>query len=204
MYEVKHGYTFTELQSIAWACNRTAWTYGGDYLDRYDAAWGAVVEHLLTAEHRPDRHELISVGQMAVRDLVRADRRHHGVPANDPYSEYGSGKHFNRYWSQRNTPSHEDRVVDALALRQIWPRLKGWHRQSVTVYAATGDLGLAAEAEGLVRQQFVLRLNYARRAFRALWHEGERPSAMWKQDGKRRPDVAARHAASRAEKKGGS
>lgn len=187
---VMHGYSLTDLHNLANVACHTCFTKGGDARDRHDAAWFAIVEHLLTAGEAPDEFDLVRSGQNAVRDLVRADVRHRGGKANDRYDGLQAAPRFAAYWMTRNTPSPEDRVVDAITLQQIWPTLTEAHRRALSVYAATADLGLAATAHEMQRQAFVLRLNAARRKFRALWHEGERPSRMWKQDGKKRPDRA--------------
>ncbi len=189
MNPVIHGYTMTDIHLTAQLAANTSWARGGDYLDRFEAAWHAIVEELLTATDRPDRHYLVAVGQVATRDDVRAEMRHRGARADDRTSGYEVGKNFNRYWWQRHTVSPENQIVDATALRQIWPRLTPQQRNDLTMYATTGDLGRAAEAAGLDRQAFVLRLNKARRAFRALWHEGETPSHMWRQDRGDRPHL---------------
>lgn len=191
---VIHGYTMADIHRMAQLAANTSWARGGDYIDRFEAAWHAIVEALLTSVEVPDRHALVAVGQVGTRDDVRAEMRHRGANADDRSSGYGVGKNFNRYWWQRHTVSPEARVVDAVALQQIWPRLTGQQRRDLLLYATTGDLGAAAEAAGMQRQAYVLALNRARRAFRRLWHEGETPSRMWRQDGRKNPETARRWA----------
>lgn len=200
MDAVIHGYTMADIHRIAQLAANTSWSRGGDYLDRFEAAWHAIVEELLTADSLPDRHALVTVGQVATRDDVRAEMRHRGANADDRSSGYGVGKNFNRYWWQRHTVSPEAQIVDQVALRQIWPRLTPLQRRDLLLYATTGNLGTAAKAAGMQRQAYVLALNRARRAFRRLWHEGEPPSRMWRQDGRKNPETARRWAAYRAQR----
>ncbi len=182
MDPVIHGYTMADIHHTAQLAANTTWARGGDYVDRFEAAWHAIVEALVTSTEPPSRHDLVGVGQVATRDMVRAELRHRGANADDLSAGWGAARNFNRFWWQRNTIGPESAVVDALALRQIWPRLSRQHRNDLILYATTGDLGVAAAAVGVTRQAFVLRLNAARRAFRVLWHEGEMPSRMWRQD----------------------
>lgn len=203
---VLHGYTFTDLHLAAQLAANTCWTRGADYIDRFDAAWFAIAEALAASTEPISRHDLVSIGQVAVRDEVRAHMRHRGARPDDLTSGYEVAKNFNRFWCQRNTASPEAQVVDSTALRHIWPRLSQQHRDTITTYALVdGDYRKAAAAAGTSVHNFCGRLNKARVAFRALWHEGEAPSAMWRQDCGPRPErwrnacgtnaAAARHRA---------
>lgn len=189
MVPVVGGYTMADIHRMAQLAANTSWSRGGDYIDRFEAAWHAIVEELLTSAEPPNRHALVAIGQVATRDDVRAEMRHRGAHPDDRTSGYGVGKNFNRYWWQRNTASPESQVVDATALRQIWPHLSEFHRQTITTYALVdGDYAKAAAAAGTTVHNFRGRLNNARRAFRALWHDGETPSLMWRQDCGPRPE----------------
>lgn len=188
-YAVLHGYTFADLHLTAQLAANTSWTRGCDYIDRFDAAWHAIAEALASSPGPIDRHDLVAIGQSAVRNEVRADMRHKGARPDDLTSGYGVAKNFNRYWSSRNTASPETQIVDRTSLRQIWPHLSEFHRETITTYALVdGDYGKAAAAAGTTVHNFRNRLNNARRAFRVLWHDGETPSLMWRQDCKPRPE----------------
>jgi hypothetical protein len=97
---------------------------------------------------------------------------------------------FARYWFTfgRNTTGPEERIVERIALAQIWDALPEQHRQLIAALAIHDDYGKAAASLGKVRGTYVSQLANARRAFRELWHEGETP--VWGIDRRRNPDAA--------------
>jgi hypothetical protein len=76
----------------------------------------------------------------------------------------------------------EDRVIERIALAQIWPCLRPAHREALLALAAHGDYGLAARALGKPYSTFKADISRARREFLKLWHEGEAPSRPWVRD----------------------
>jgi hypothetical protein len=70
----------------------------------------------------------------------------------------------------RVTPGPEERVVDRVAVAQIWPRLRPLHQQVPAALAAHEDYGRAAAALGKSRKTFTTQVGQARRAFLDLWH----------------------------------
>jgi hypothetical protein len=91
---------------------------------------------------------------------------------------------FVRYWTSASAPahSHEDHIVDRLALAQIWTALKPAHRQVLTALAEHEDRRRAERSLNMDPPAFTRALGRARRAFLALWHEGETPSQLWGYD----------------------
>ncbi|MER7213159.1 hypothetical protein ABT340_39365 [Streptosporangium sp. NPDC000239] len=205
VHTLRYGYNLADLQRLTrFSMGRT---FGGslDYHTRHEVAWSAITEALYAADQPPEPGELIAAGQAAIAEHLRIDMRHHGRSL-----RYTSGQapRFAAYWTGlgRGTPSPEERVVDATALWQIWPRLTDRQREALLALAAHDDYRAAAEALGVTPATFRVLVSKARRTFFALWHEGEQPSRVWGTDrrvgsyadpsegGKRRPvtRVAAR------------
>ena len=189
--EVGHGYTMADLHKIARIAASTASAQAMDYADRVDTAFSAVAEALLTAEEPPGERELICVGRAAVNDLLTQELRHHGT-APDSDTPGRTRPAFERYWwwAARRTPSHEDRIVEEIALRQIWQQLRPGDRRALVALAVWEDYAAAARARGVVYQTLHSQIRHGRRTFLRLWHEGETPSALWGRDRRRwRQDV---------------
>ena len=72
--------------------------------------------------------------------------------------------------------------MDRIALAQIWTALTPTHRQVLTAMAEHDDRRQAERAVNMDAVTFTRTLGRARRAFFALWHEGETPSRMWGYD----------------------
>jgi DNA-directed RNA polymerase specialized sigma24 family protein len=200
-----HGYTLHDLHHLArHAVHTDRWHRAGDIEDRFDAAWHAIVEQLLTAKEPPTRNDLLWAGRQGCDDEVRQQQRAHGYNHHLPGT--GTRPRFESYWftASAHTHSPENGVVERHALRQIWPRLTPRQRQALTALAACGDYQLAAAHLGVTEGTFQVLISRARRRFLQLWHEGERPSRMWGTDrrvGSRTAGVPAatkRRAATRA------
>lgn len=175
-----HGYTLANLDDISrHALHLNRWHTASGARDRYDAAWHAIVEHILTAEQAPTRRELIGVAIRASDMHVRSEMHHHGLSSDDfgqPMPAFG------RYWGSAPTPSPEARVVERQALEQIWPSLTAGQQKALSVLAATEDYDRAAEACGIAVGTLRVQVSSGRRRFLALWHEGETPSRQWRTD----------------------
>ncbi|MFD9950808.1 helix-turn-helix domain-containing protein, partial [Nonomuraea sp. NPDC059022] len=146
------------------------------------AAWDGILDELLAADRPPTRHTLIHAGREAIRRAVRHTYRLYGYAELSGYSGAESGSGFLRYW--RTTTAHptplEDRVVERLALAQIWPTLTVRQQQALTYLAAhEGDYSRAAEAMGVTRANLSAHLGTARIRILQLWHQGEVPSRPW-------------------------
>lgn len=181
-HAVRHGYTLAHLHHITrWAVNASL-AKAMDYTDRYEAAWGGVVEHLCVSTDPPSSLELIKAGELAIRQMVRGEYRHYGYAGRDGYTGAASAPHYQRYWWATPTPSPENGVVERAAVRQIMTRLTGRQRQALEALAAAEDYARAAELMGVTLGTFNVHISAARKAFLALWHEGEEPSRPWGTD----------------------
>ncbi|MEU5298026.1 hypothetical protein [Streptomyces umbrinus] len=178
-----HGYTLDDLHHLSrHVVHSDRWHTAGDIEDRYDAAWHAIVEHLLAACERPSRHDLFHAGRVGCDQSVRQRLQAHGYNHHQPAT--GTRPSFERYWTTTaaHTPSPEDQIVDRRALWQIWPRLTPRQQQALEALAATDDYQKAAAALGVTPGTFHVLVSKARKRFLALWHEGEQPSRIWGTD----------------------
>ncbi|MDS1270735.1 hypothetical protein RIF23_10530 [Lipingzhangella sp. LS1_29] len=176
---VAHDYTHTQVNRFAaYAARSCRWVEGMDMTDRAQAARAAILEHLYTAERRPEIAELIRTGWQAMKDEWRRDRQVHGLnskTAGEPAAAHQA------YWTTVAAPSAspEDLVVDRLAFQQIWRTLTPLARQALAAVAEHGTIAKAAAELGIEAQLLTSRLTRARRLFRKLWHEGETMPARW-------------------------
>lgn len=194
--QLRHGYTLADLQQLA----RTAilrsraggWTgHGGcDRDEQYAIAWHAIASHLYTATTRPTGYELIGAAMTALSQESDDYRRHHGYRDNT--------RAFTTYWLDTSAPpgSPEGSIVERTAVAQIWPRLAPYQRAALSALATFGDYAEAAQALGHSYKTFATTISQARRAFLALWHEGEEPSRPWGND-RRRSEGTRRNAVTR-------
>lgn len=203
--DVLHGYSLDDVHHLAQHVVRSdRWSRGTDIQDRYDAAWHAIVEHLLTTNEHPSRGDLFRAGTAGSDRAVRQTMQAHGYNTN----QFGTGlrPRFERYWVLQSMPTHspEGRIVDRHALWQIWPKLTRRQQEALTVLAATGDYQQAATHMGLKPGTFHCLISHARKRFLTWWHEGEQPSRPWGTDrriGSRSataPPTARRRPATRA------
>lgn len=177
--EPMHGYTLADIQHLTRLVLRLdRWHQAADIHDRYDAVWHALVENILTADTPPGRGELLRTGTEASDSYVRNEMRTHGRDTSKP----GPMPRFFAYWNPTNPPSPENRVVEVLAVAQIWPQLRPSEQRALTALAATGDYEAAARMYGAPKGTFSVVISTARRRFFALWHEGETPSSQWRTD----------------------
>lgn len=152
----------------------------GDYAERYELAWSAAAEHLAAADQPVTSRSLVEAATAAASQWVAASKSMWGVATG---GDAGSAPRFITYWSDRAVGGHEDRLVESIALGQIWPQLTETQRQAITALAAhDGDLTAAAAAMGVGHRTFLGAVYRARVRYRELWHEGERPSGHWAQD----------------------
>lgn len=185
--ELRWGFSLRQVNrlvvfGVKWAVRYQRHDFGY----RAEIAWFAMVEHLYAAATPLRVAELINVAWRAVSRQLRQDERHCGTSMNDPYAGPAAG--FERYWRgvTASGPGVEEAVVERAALGQIVKRLSGWQRATLDVLAAHGNDHAAAAALGTTLGGFHTRLYKARRAFLALWHQGETPLRRWGLD-RRRP-----------------
>jgi hypothetical protein len=182
--ELRHGYTLADIHKLTMiAVLKDYWHRDMSLDERQDLAWSAIAECLYGHDGSPTRHELIHAAQTAIGEQWRTDRGSHGIP----YQKLGTSKdmpNFWRYWWTCTGPTHgpEERVVDRLALHQIWTELSPRSRAVLLALATHDDHNLAAESLGIARPVYNHWLSQARNSFYALWHEGEQPSRIWAPD----------------------
>lgn len=175
---VAHGYTMRDLDAFARSVvmNNRAWWPAGDRDDLYAAAWHGIVERLCAADEAPTRRDLLEAGRQALAADVKATMRHHGARRDTS----NNGARYAMYWewAGRAAPSPESGIVERLALAQILATLTAGQRRALETLAAAGDYDQAAQLFGSITG-LKSQLMHGRRRFRALWHEGETPSAHW-------------------------
>lgn len=179
--EVAHGYTLCSLDRLSRIAARR--TFGGhiSYTDRYWLAYSAMSEHLLAAEGPPTSRDLLARASRAIVDHQVDDAHHHGWSQKKKTTQVNYLRYWD--WAAGVVRSHEPRIVERVALAQIWPRLREVDRQTLTALAATGDRQTAAQSLGITPAAFKRRLQNARKAFLRWWHEGEQPShSPWRHD----------------------
>ncbi|MEV4767775.1 hypothetical protein [Micromonospora humida] len=173
-----HGWTLNQVHQLAKASVNLAGRYASDYLDRYDAAYGAILIHLYEAPNWPTRHDLTAAGANAVHQLVNAAYHLRGYRDRRVDNGPGSAPHYATYWAPRITPSPETQVVEAEAIRQILRTLTPRETHAIAALAATGDYKLGAQLADMHPTTFQGAVSRARRRALALWHEGETPTAL--------------------------
>lgn len=176
---IRYGWTLRDLDALARTVvsNNRTWWPAGDRDDLYSAAWHGIVEHLYTVDTEPHRHDLMEAGRQALARDVKDTMRHHGARRDGT----NNGLKYAIYWewAGRATPSPEAGIVERLALAQILPTLTPGQLAALHALAATGDYAEAARLVGTARTGLKSQLMHGRRRFRALWHEGEKPSKPW-------------------------
>lgn len=182
-----HGYSLDTIDRLATAAARQATgRHALDPSDAYEAAWGAIVEHLATAEQPPTPRDVLAVAYRAINTAAHQAHSHRGQPSTWGAQE-GSAPNYRRYWELlgRATPSPEGAVIDRHALTQIWPTLTTQQQRTLWALALhDGDHRAAAASLGYTLGTYRNHLSDARAEYRGWWHQGERPSGMWGQSGK--------------------
>jgi hypothetical protein len=153
--------------------------------DRYDLAVSAIAEFLMTADDRPGREDLVTVGARAITRDVTVRLKLEGYDCNRPADgQEPNMANFCVFWWQLfgHVGSHENGIVETIALSQILPRLKPVHRDVILALARHGTYDKAAASLGRPRSTFVTYLWAARKEFLKLWHEDEVASRIWGHD----------------------
>jgi hypothetical protein len=170
-----HGYTVADLDGLATRVvrNNMHWWAAGDRHDQHAIAWEGIAEHLCTAGEPPSERDLLEAGRRAVARDVRDTMRHHGTRRDTS----NDGTNFGRYWlwHAAPVPSPETAVTERLALGQVLATLTPRQQAAISALAVQGDYLAAAQMCGIKPDTFQALIGRARRAFLALWHEGETP-----------------------------
>jgi len=181
--ETLHDYSLNDIHHLArHVVHADRWNRATDIEDRYDAAWHAITEHLLTTDKPPTRNDLLRAGTEGSDRAVRQTQQAHGYNHHQPGT--GTRPNFQRYWFLESaaTPSPENRIVDHHALWQVWPKLTTRQQEALTALAAAGDYQQAADHLGITPGTFHTLVSGARKRFFLWWHEHETPSRMWGTD----------------------
>ncbi|MEV4440434.1 hypothetical protein AB0K09_15695 [Streptomyces sp. NPDC049577] len=171
-----HGYSLTDIDKLSRlviAIDR--WSKAMDTTDRYEAVRFGITEHLITAKTPLTRQDLINLGRSAANRHVAAEMKYRGYDLRQPALGQGSMARFQRYWQTTGHTPWDERLVEHLALAQVWPRLPLAQQQALTALAITDDHQAAADSLRLPLPTYAARLRKARRSVLALWHEHETP-----------------------------
>lgn len=176
------GYAIADLDDLAARVvrNNMHWWPAGDRRDQHDVAWCGVAEHLCAVTACPSSRDLLEAGRRALAREVRDAVRHHGARRDTR----NDGSRFAVYWAWQAAavPSPEGRVTEQVAVAQVMAALTPRQRDAFTALAVTGDYAAAARMAGIMPQTFRALIGRARSQFLLLWHEGEEPSRIWRQD----------------------
>ena len=180
--EVKHGYTVQDLHQMTAAAMKADRSMAMDYADRRDIAWSAIAEALCEAPHWPKRSTLIQAGWQAIYKAVREEYRQHGYADRAWDAGHASAPRFVKFWYSPTAPSHEERIVERIAIEQVLGTLKPIYQDAVTSLAVHDDYRRAAEGLNLKDKAFRFRISTARKSVLALWFEGETPRKLRQTD----------------------
>lgn len=198
--EVKHGYTLLDLDQMTHAAMKADRSMAMDYADRRDIAWSAIAEALCEAPHWPRRSTLIQAGWQAIYRSVREDYRQHGYADRAWANGHATAARYVQFWYSPVQPTHEDRIVERVAVSQVIGTLTATNRNALIALAAYGDYQAGADSLGITYKAFVARVGTARKQTHALWHEGETPRRIRTTD--RRVEVRGQALATHCEKGG--
>ncbi|GAA0903134.1 hypothetical protein [Virgisporangium aurantiacum] len=182
--QLPHGFTITELDATAAKAAHTSPWRQVAFRQRVDIAQFAILELLYAADDRPGFWILVKAGQRAIHSYAVKELHHRGLIAR---TGAPGGVPITRYWTYWQalaaaTESHEDRIVEAVAVHQILSTLRPAYLRVIRALADHDDYSLAAESLNKARHGFITTLYIARRLCRELWHEHETPSQIWGHD----------------------
>jgi hypothetical protein len=183
--ELAHGYTLRHLDILVRiGIHQRAMYIGVDTDERYAAGYHSAAELLYSTDEPPTSTDLIRAARDAADYETRrtGEHRGRGRVRDDGSRSDGSMPKFWAYWDRESnvTHSHENGIVDRIALTQIWPKLTPAHREALQALAALEDYQAAADMLGLRYHTFCRRVWLAQNAFLRLWLEGETPGPRWR------------------------
>jgi hypothetical protein len=185
--ELRFGFNMASLEAMARkAAYESHWRFM-EFRERYEVAWSAIAEEIYASDEQPRPFDLIRLGDRAISAHVENHGHMWGAYYGRSDKEYMP--RFEMFWwtQAKPTPSHEDRIVDHIAFRQIWPRLTEGNKRVLLALAIHGDYRRAAESLGKPYATFTTQIWQARKQFLRLWHDGEMPSRVWGHDRRDRP-----------------
>lgn len=170
---IRHGWTVDDVGRLAWGVAATdAWNRAMTAGERYDHARYGIVTHLLSSDETPSRHDLYRAGQAEISSAAYAELRYKGV---DDKQDYGTVPRAAAYWHTSAANPVEERVIERIALHQVWPLLTRRQAQALSTVAACDDYQQAVEALGVTERSLAGRLLEARRKVTTAWFEHETP-----------------------------
>lgn len=174
---VKHGLTLDNLDHLSRLAVLRCRSHYLSPGDLYMLAYEAITVAVLEAETAPDNAGLIEAGQRGILRESSAQVHHHGMYSAD---RTASAPRFTSYWRHiaGATPSAEERIIERVALSQIWPLLTDGERDALSALAVTGTRAAAAQALKITTGTLNQRLRGARVRAHRLWHEHETPPTV--------------------------
>jgi len=188
------GYTMADVDTLTRRAYNKAKNGAGiiAIVDRWEAAWFGIVEHLYAVDERPEPDELVKAGAHAVREAARECLQSHGL------REGGNqrGSHFERYWRSVNASEDDftERLAERLALPQVLGQLTDKEYEAISALAVHGSNVRAAAALGVGTAAQTGNVLRARRKILEAWFSPETP----RQFAHKSPD-ACRYGHARAE-----
>jgi hypothetical protein len=182
--QLPHGFSLGDLAIAAEKAAYSSHWRQVTFEQRVDIARFAILELLYTAEDRPDFWILVKRGQRAIHKYATKELHHRGLVARTGNPGGVPITRFWTYWRAIATPadSHENVIVEAVAVRQILATLRPSYLRVILALAEHDDYDLAARSLGKARHGFVTTLCLARKFFLELWHQHEAPSKIWGHD----------------------
>ncbi|MFJ8929293.1 hypothetical protein ACIRLA_22210 [Streptomyces sp. NPDC102364] len=182
---VRHGFTLDDVERIAWgvAASSDRWHRATPVGERHDHARYGIVVHLLAADAPPTDRDLYTAGLAEINRAVHSEFTAVGrTDTADERGEFGYLPQVARYWHQAVTNPVEERVLERLALAQVWPLLTDLQRGALATLASCGDYEQAATALGVKLSALDMRLAAGRRKVAAAWFEHETPPRRRRKD----------------------
>jgi DNA-directed RNA polymerase specialized sigma24 family protein len=176
---LRFGFTCGHLEALAWgAVHHHTPSRGLDPSDRFEAAWGAIAEHLYAAAEPPSPLDLTGAGLAGLDRLRQRGLHERGYfrknrDESDPGAWTVPAGSYYRYWTRPAEPTPEEVAVDRTALAQVMARLEPGHAEALLALAEYDDYEAAAAALELSQTAFNARVRRGRAAFLVLWHEHE-------------------------------
>jgi hypothetical protein len=189
-----NGYDLHEIRRLAHAAALSSrfMMRAGDMSFRVDLAWSGIAEALLQSDELLNPSQLVAAGMSEISREIYHLRRNTG---HDPSGRLEFAPKFWAYWESLPRGGPETAVVDRVALQQIWRTLRSDYKAVLEAVSVHDSHSAAARSIGLTDTQLTNKLRLARAEFFALWHEGEKPSAVWRKTlrGKRRTTCTRGH-----------
>lgn len=170
-----HGYTMADLHKMSLYHAKRMAFMGGDFSDRYEAAWFAVAELLYSSGREPTREEMHNTAKNGIRLWRAEELRHAGLR--------GDGEErpaMQKFWGPVIAPRDDftDQLTEVMALPQVLGQLTDLQYEAIAALAVHGSQRAAAEALGVNPQTFQDRVGKARKKVTELWFAPEHPRTL--------------------------